>query len=202
MPEEYVSIFDPTQSGGMKAQHPAPPRHSPQQVCQQPPQQIPYCSPQQPPQVIQQVPQQVPQQVHQQVPQQIPQQVPQAPRPVAPDNVFGLFNETEEKKALEVPQMAGPAPSKDDTVSKLNEIMRKIQQKEEEDQKKKEEETKRVAAMQAQFATGCGAYGMNSIMNPYMTRMNMYYGNPYMTGAPDMQRPVAPGSVPYQVNLG
>lgn len=91
-----------------------------------------------------------------------------------------------------------PAPPTDDTVSKLNEIMRRIQLKEEEEQKQKEEETRRAAAMQAQQAQFATACGMNPMMNPYMGRMNMCYANPYMTGFPHMQRP-ASNSTPYQV---
>eukprot|EP00826_Nyctotherus_ovalis_P035918 TRINITY_DN3132_c0_g1_i10.p2 TRINITY_DN3132_c0_g1~~TRINITY_DN3132_c0_g1_i10.p2 ORF type:complete len:131 (-),score=40.56 TRINITY_DN3132_c0_g1_i10:570-962(-) len=119
------------------------------------------------------------------------------------------FNNGEERKVAEpsiqmvplrqtVPPEPAPVPPKDDTVSKLNDIMRRIQLKEEEEQRQKEEETRRAAVMQAQQAQYTTAYGMNPMMNPYMGRMNMCYANPYMTGLPHMQRPTS-NSTPYQV---
>jgi len=149
--------------------------------------------------------------------------------PIAPENVFGLFNQPEVKKVkakkLKIgkveepvtpffmnPSMpanvaeSAPAPVQEETTTKLNNILKQIQMREEEEKRKKEEKTKRmeaIQAIQAQFATKHAMNPMmNSIMNPMMYMNSpMFRGNPYMTGNPGMQRPQAPGAMPYQVNF-
>ena len=195
MPEEYTSVFEPTQPA------PEPVKRSPPvQKRQAPPKQSPSRQSYTPQQVLSQPIQQVPQQV---IARQVPTQ--QIQRSSGSDSLFGLFNNAEERKIpepsiqmipliQEVPQHITSAPSKDDTISKLNEIMRKMQLKEEEDRRQRDEEAKRKAAIQAQqaqFATSYAPFGMN----PYMAQMNMCY--PYMT---NMQRPMGPNAVPYHVH--
>jgi hypothetical protein len=196
MPEDYTSVFEVAPRSA-KTLQPAQEKQAPPRQPQHTPQQVPPSQPLVQP-TVQTVLQQVTQQVVQRQVQ--PQQVPSAP-----NNVFGLFNNAEERKVPEppihtplvqqevpVPQQAAPTPPKDDAITKLNEIMHKMQLKEEEDQKQREEEAKRKAAMQSQFATSYAPFGMN----PYIGQMNMCY--PYMT---NMQRPVAPNAAPYQVYL-
>lgn len=224
MPEEYSSVFEPERPPPPRRlpAKPAPPAARPE------PQPMPesYMAPYPTAQPAEAPAPQPPVQPMAQPVQNLPEPVvearapPAAPPVVAlsPESVFSVFAEPEEKK-VEEPidsilmnplmgnvQNAPPVPPpQDDAATKLNNILKQMQMREEEEQRQKEEEARRMAAMraqQAQFATG---YGMNPMMNPmvYMTvAMNpLLRANPYATGYPGMgmQRPQAPGSLPYQI---
>jgi hypothetical protein len=204
MPEEYTSVFEPERPPPPPKPK-AKPRLEPNPKLKPEPQYVPeeyIAPPVAPPRPV--------------VRYQEPPVAQPKPAPIAPDNVFDLFNQPEVKKVEEpvdpflmnpsvpisIPEQAHAlAPVQDDTTTKLNNILKQIQMREEENKRQKEEETKRMAEMQAQFATRYAMNPMMPMMNPmgYMTNP-MFRGNPYMTGYPGMQqRPQAPGTMPYQV---
>lgn len=216
MPEDYSSIFMPERPPEpkripAKAPKPVPePSYSykesaaPSTYTQQPPA-PPAVQP-----VIQNTPQPEP---------VVNAALPEPPAPIATEEIFGLFNNVEEKKEQESIEMllsnplrpaAQPEPvqqqqvQEDTLTAKLNNIMKQMQLREEEEKRQKEEQAKRIAAMQAQQAQYTTGFSMFPMVNPmnYMTSMvPMYQVNPYMTGYPGMGMQQPMGGRPYQVNI-
>jgi hypothetical protein len=192
MPEEYNSVFEP--------ERPPPPRKPVSKSPQPEPEPVPfeYIAPSQLP--VQQV---------------IEQSQKTKPPPIAPENVFNLFDQPKEQKVekpvnpllIDPLMQSGPAAPlpPEDTVTKLNSILNQMQMREEEERRQRQEEEDRREAMKAQQQRWTTGFGMNHMMNSMMLvpyGMNPFYqSNPYMSMHPGtgMQRPTAPGSLPYQV---